>query len=156
MTYIFDTGPISTLFRNFYKSVFPTLWGNFDALVDGGSILSVKEASKELEGQSPAGVQAWVKDNSHIFHPPTAEEAAFIAQIYAIPHFLQNISAQQLLKGGYAADPYIIAKAKIEGKTVVTTELYKPNSAKIPNICQHFGVNCMTLQNFMEAEGWKF
>jgi len=38
----------------------------------------------------------------------------------------------------------------------VTMELLRPNAAKIPNICQHFGVACMTLEQFMEAEGWKF
>jgi hypothetical protein len=35
-------------------------------------------------------------------------------------------------------------------------ELLKPHAAKIPNICQHFTVPCMTLEEFMEAEGWRF
>jgi hypothetical protein len=35
-------------------------------------------------------------------------------------------------------------------------ELLKPNAAKIPNICKHFKIPCMTLEEFMEAEGWQF
>lgn len=35
-------------------------------------------------------------------------------------------------------------------------ELLKPNAAKIPNICDHFKIPCMTLEQFMEAEGWVF
>ena len=44
----------------------------------------------------------------------------------------------------------------VEGRTVVTMESLKPNAARIPNICEHFGVRCMDLEEFMEAEGWKF
>jgi hypothetical protein len=35
-------------------------------------------------------------------------------------------------------------------------ELGKLNAAKIPNICQHSGVPCMSLEEFMEAKGWEF
>jgi hypothetical protein len=35
-------------------------------------------------------------------------------------------------------------------------EKLKPNAAKIPNICKHFGVPCMTLEEFMGAEDWQF
>jgi len=28
-------------------------------------------------------------------------------------------------------------------------EQFKPNGAKIPNICQHFGVSCLDLRGFM-------
>src|SRR5467141_2643406 len=29
-------------------------------------------------------------------------------------------------------------------------------ASKIPNICKHFNVPCMTLEEFMAAEGWQF
>lgn len=70
--------------------------------------------------------------------------------------FQQNIEQQKLLKGGNNADPFVIAKAAVEERTVVTMELFKPNAVKIPNICRHFKVPCLTLQEFMEAEGWEF
>jgi hypothetical protein len=70
--------------------------------------------------------------------------------------FSANIEQQKLLKGGRNADPFVIAKAATDGKTVVTMELLKANAAKIPNICKHFQIPCMTLEQFMEAEGWEF
>jgi Domain of unknown function (DUF4411) len=73
-----------------------------------------------------------------------------------ITHFQQNIEQQKLLKGGRNADPFVIAKAATDGKTVVTMELLKPNAAKIPNICKHFNIPCLTLEQFMETEGWQF
>ena len=51
------------------------------------------------------GFAKWVKNNPIVFPMPTAEEAAFVAQIYSVPHFQQNIEQQKLLKGGRNADP---------------------------------------------------
>jgi hypothetical protein len=79
-----------------------------------------------------------------------------VARIYAVKHFQQNIAQQKLLKGGRNADPFIIARGAVEGRTVVTMEVFKANSAKIPNICRHLGVKCLTLEEFMEAERWEF
>lgn len=155
MSFVFDTGPFSSLHRNFYRSVFTSLWENFDALIADGSIVSVRECLRELE-DAPEATRQWASDNSDIFHAPTGGEGAFIIRIYAVPHFQQNIEQQKLLKGGRLADPFVIAKAAVEGKTVVTTEKWKPNAVKIPNICRHFAVPCMDLQEFMEAQGWRF
>src|SRR4051812_48253970 len=118
MTYVFDNGPLSALFRNFYPSVFPTLWEKFDRLVADGGISSVREVSKEIEDSSLDTLRAWAKDNSHVFAVPTPAETAFITRIYAVSHFQQNIEAQKLLKGGRVADPFVIAKAQVEHKTV--------------------------------------
>ncbi len=98
----------------------------------------------------------WAANNRQLFAVPTAEEGAFVARIYAVAHFQQNIEQQKILKGGRNADPFVIAKAAIEGHTVNTMELLKPNAAKIPNICGHFDISCLSLEQFMEAEGWQF
>jgi hypothetical protein len=87
---------------------------------------------------------------------PTAAEAAFVGRIYAVPHFQQNIERQKLLQGGKIADAFVIARAAVEGRTVVTMEALKPHAVRIPNICDHFKVPCMSLEDFMEAEGWEF
>jgi hypothetical protein len=155
MSFVFDTGPFSSLHRNFYRTVFTSLWDMFDLLIENGSIVSVRECLRELE-DGPEASRQWAAQNAAIFHAPTAGEAAFIARIYAVPHFQQNIEQQKLLKGGKLADPFVIAKAAVERKTVVTTEKLKPNAVKIPNICRHFGVPCLDLQEFMEAQGWRF
>jgi hypothetical protein len=85
-----------------------------------------------------------------------AAEGAFVARIYRVSHFQQNIELQKLLKGGKNADPFVIARAAVENRTVVTMEVFKPNGVKIPNICRHFGVKCLLLEDFMEEEGWTF
>lgn len=154
--YVFDTGPLSALFRNYYPARFPTLWDRFAELVAAGQLVSTREVFREVQDAPLEQLRQWAQDNQALFTVPSAVEAGFVGSIYAIAHFQQNIEQQKLLKGGRNADPFVIAKAAIDGGSVVTMELLKPNSAKIPNICQHFSVPCLTLEAFMEAEGWTF
>jgi Domain of unknown function (DUF4411) len=154
--YVFDNSPLSVLFKNYYRKRFPTLWEHFGQLVNDGRLLSTREVKREIDISSVADLRDWADANPNIFTTPTAAEGAAVAQIYAVPHFQQNIERQKLLKGGLLADPFVIAKGMTDGLTVVTMELLKPHAAKIPNICVHFNVPCMTLEEFMEAEGWEF
>lgn len=156
MTYVFDTSPFSTLFRNFYRRRFPTLWQHFDELIDEGRIVSTREVSREIANGPVESLRDWANDHGEVFTIPNADEGAFVGRIYGVPHFQQNIERQKLLKGGEVADPFVIAKAAVIEGTVVTLEQLRDNAVKIPNICDHFGIECMSLEDFMEAEGWEF
>ena len=153
--YVFDTSPLSSLFKNFYRSRFPTLWARFDVLIAEGRITSSREVQRELEQYAQAD-STWMRDNRSIFTTPTKEEAEFILRIYQVRHFQHNIELKKLYKGGFNADPFVIAKAAVNQGTVVTLEKAQPKAAKIPNICTHFGVQCIDLEQFMEKEGWQF
>jgi hypothetical protein len=154
--YVFDNSPLSTLFRNYYRNRFPSLWRNFDALVDEGALVSTREVFREIIDGPITELRDWAEDHQNLFATPTAAEGTFVAKIYAVSHFQQNLEQQKLLKGGLNADPFVIARAAVEKRRVVTMEKLKPHAAKIPNICQHFGIGCMTLEEFMEAENWQF
>ena len=156
MIYIFDTSPLLALFNNYYRRLFPSLWVKFDALVDNGQITSTREVLNEINDGPEDAAWEWASAHPEVFTTPTAEEGAFVARIFAIPHFQQTIERSKLLKGGHHADAFVIAKAFVVQGTAVTMEGLKPNAAKIPNICQHFRIPCMSLEEFMEAEGWQF
>lgn len=156
MSYVFDTSSFSAFFGSYYRKPFRSLWERFDALVADGSIVSTREVWRELEDRPLPALVEWEKSNGHVFPTPTAAEGAFIARIYSVRHFQLNIEQRKLLKGGKHADSFVVAKAAIEGRAVVTEESIKPNAVRIPNICQHFGVPCFSLEGFMEAEGWEF
>jgi len=154
--YVFDTSPLLVLFRSYYRKRFPTLWAQFDALVASGGILSTREVLRELEDGPVDAAREWATTNPSVFAAPTGAEGAFVAQIYAVPHFQANIEQQKILKGGRNADPFVIARADATNSAVVTLEQLKPNAAKIPNICEQFGVECLSLEEFMEREEWVF
>ena len=144
------------LFKNYYRDRFPSLWTRFDQIVSDERLLSTREVLKEIEDSRIRALRDWAKDHKTIFTTPTAEEGHFVARIYKVQHFQHNIERKKLLNGGKVADPFVVAKAAVMNGTVVTTEEHRPHAARIPNICEHFEVPCVSLEIFMELEDWKF
>jgi hypothetical protein len=156
MSYVFDTSPFSTLFKNYYRRTFRSLWERFEELVESGEIVSTREVLRELEDGPVESAAQWASQHPTLFAAPTADKGAFVRRIYRVPHFQQNIEQRKVLRGGRCADPFVIARAAVDDRAVVTVEEYKPNAVKIPNICRHFDIECLSLEQFMEAEGWEF
>ncbi|WP_181408239.1 PIN domain-containing protein [Pararhizobium mangrovi] len=156
MSYVFDNNAFSLLFHSFYPRRFPSLWRQFDLLVEDGLITSTREVRRELLDDRSASLRQWAHDNAEIFPSPDGDEGAFVGEIFSVPHFRQLLSRRSILKGGRNADPFVVARAQSLNATVVTLEGEPPNGAKIPNVCRHFGVACGSLEDFMEAEDWVF
>lgn len=156
MIYVFDTSSLSRL-KHFYPAVFKTIWTGLDNLVQSGSLISTREVLNEIErGEADPHVNQWLKARKEIFTTPTADEMRFVASIFQVAHFRSLIGEKQRLAGTPVADPFVIACAKIRQGTVVTEERLKPNAAKIPNVCDHFGVPYLNLEQFMQEQGWSF
>jgi uncharacterized protein DUF4411 len=155
MIYIFDTSPFITIFTYYFRKRFPSLWEKFDALIEDGRIISTCENFREIEPINEDLFQ-WARNNDNIFLEPNRDEALFIRDIYKVKHFQQNIEQKKLWQGGNNADSFVIAKAYVIEGTVVTGEIFKPNAVKVPNICKHFNISCLDLEQFMEKENWIF
>jgi len=156
MKYVFDSDSLINLFRHYYKERFPTLWGKFNTLVSEGELTSVREVFNEI-GSSKDPLGTWAKEQKTIFFlESTVEELKFVSEIFQVQHFQAMIRKQERLKGKPVADPFVIARAKISGACVVTQEKKTENAAKIPNVCDHFGIPCINLEGFMEKENWTF
>ena len=155
MRYVFDSGPLIWMFKYYYPERFPSLWKKFDRLVEDKQIISVKEVSRELDGQEDL-LSQWVKSNKSFFQLPVANEFQIVTDIFQIPHFQTLIRKQERLLGKPVADPFVIAKAQSIGGCVITTEKYKENAAQIPNVCERFNIPWMDLERFMKEEDWTF
>ena len=156
MIYVFDTNSFIVL-GHYFPERFPSFWKKLDDLVLEGRVISVREVLNELSGKGnkPHMIE-WINAHKAIFLPPGEEESIFVGQIFSISHFQNLINEKQRLKGTPVADPFVIASAKVRQGCVVTEEDRKPNAAKIPNVCEHFGVDYTNLEGFMEREGWTF
>jgi len=156
LIHIFDTSSFRVL-EHYYPGRFPSLWKLLDEAAEAGGLVSVREVYKELEFLAREDwFRTWVREHRKIFLPPTAEEAEFLRQIFAVKHFQTLVGEKQRLKGQPVADPFVIAAARVRQACVVTEEAMKPNAAKIPNVCQHFGVRCTDVEGFMTECGWQF
>ena len=155
--YVFDSGPLIDLFRHYYRERFPSLWQQFDKMVEDGRITSTREVSNELEGHEDR-LANWCKENRRkVFVTPTAAELEVVGDIFRVNHFQAMIRRKERLEGKPVADPFVIARAKcLENGCAVTNEKHTPHAAKIPNVCEHFEVDWTDLEGFMERERWRF
>lgn len=155
--YIVDTNSFNVL-ENYYPARFPSLWQNVDLLVREKRLLSVREVFNELDGtlSEEHFMQQWIKSNAGIFRSVSGDEGQFVADIFSVNHFRTLIGQKQRLRGIPVADPFVIAAARACGGCVVTEERMKPNAAKIPNVCQHFGVDWTNIEGLLEREDWSF
>lgn len=87
----------------------------------------------------------WAKDHAALFLPESAQQTqtAFgeVAQYLAAQASPMKAGALEEFLGG--ADPWLIAKARVTGASVVTQERLNLQNRKkflIPNVCQHFDV----------------
>jgi hypothetical protein len=155
--YVFDNGSLRRLCENYYPARFPSLWERFDKLVSTGKVVSVREVYKEIERWNPSRkLVQWAEDHKDLFASSSPEELEFVSQVFRVEHFQMLIKRESILQGTPVADPFVIAKAKIQGGIVVTEESFKENAARIPNVCQYFQIPCIDLEGFMEKEGWQF
>ena len=156
--YVLDSSALMHLFDYYYESRFPTLWELFNQGVDCGQFTSVREVRNEIDGHynKERKINLWARDNSKIFTTPSENEMLLVQDIFKIEHFQAIISRRNLLAGKPVADPFVVAKAKFINGVVVTIEANRPNGAKIPNICECFNTKCLSLEEFMEAEKWRF
>ena len=152
--YVFDTSSFIKIF-SIPRTVFPSMWAEFDTLVEVGKIISVREVLNELRERDDL-ITEWGKKRVELFQIPSAEEALLLTEIFKVSQYRQSLERKKLLRGGPFADPFVIAKAKVQNGIVVTEEKLKKNAVKIPNICKHFGISFVNLQGFMEREGWHY
>jgi Domain of unknown function (DUF4411) len=155
--YVFDTNSLSVILKHYYPERFPSLWIKFNEMLADGDVVLVRESYNEIMKLNANDRPArWAKENRGLFSTPTIEELKFVSKIFAVPHFQQLVEKKKILSGRPAADPFVIARAQIEGATVVTEEAYKENASKIPNVCRHFDIRCINLEDFMQKENWQF
>jgi len=154
MLHVLDTSSLIVL-QHYFPKQFPSFWRNFDTAIAEGEVVSVREVLKEFSSDKP-WLMAWAKQQSAMFLTPGSAETAFVAKIFRVPHFQNLVTERQRLRGQPVADPFIIACASVRNGCVVTEESPRPNSAKIPNVCAHFGVECTNMEGFLAARGWMF
>jgi len=155
--YVFDSSPLIILFRHYYPDRFPTLWENFDSLKEDNKIISVREVFNEINiyGESDR-LTDWSKKNREFFEQPTIQELLIVTEVFKNNHFQALIRKKECLQGKPVADPFVVAKAKVLNRTVVTNERFKDNAAGLPNVCEKFEIPCINLEEFMKREDWIF
>lgn len=156
MSYYLDTSVFRT-FEYYFPGTFPSFWRELERAVDDGQIVSVEHVREEVShGACASHMADWIGKHGNIFLSPSGDELDMVSQIFRVPRFKALVSKKAILLGKDVADPFLIAAAGKTNGCVVTRERYKPNAVKIPNVCEHFQVDCIDEQELMARLGWQF
>ena len=153
MSYCFDTSSFVNPWAKWYPyDTFPSIWQNLDRLIESESIIASEEVFRETEKQAD-DLHDWLKKRQQIFVPVNEDiQTATIEILTKFPN-LVNYNKQRS-----QADPFVIATAIVYRKTPVTEETPSQSITKprIPNVCQHFGLEYINFLELMKREKWRF
>lgn len=171
--YVIDSAPLIYLYREKCPpDIFPSLWGNeyLSGLIKQGILVAPREVFNELDSyedkKSESGkdkLWEWARINKSMFVDPDDDQNNYIPLVREIANAIIPGFGLKLVdesKETPEADPFVIALAKLRGWVVINKERYinpdpkgRPN---IPNVCAHYGVECIELNEFFRKQGWKF
>lgn len=146
----FDTSSLIELKDNYPEDIFPTIWKLLDSSMAKRSILVSEEVIVELSSGTDGLDKRLKQSSSGIIKTDKAIETEVKAIAVSHPT-LVDLKRQKSV-----GDPYVIAVAKVHKCGVVTQESSKPNKVKIPHVCQHYGIVCCKLLEFMRTQNWRF
>ena len=164
MEYCLDTSVYIQAYRTYYAfDLAPRFWNALENLAQIQVIISPIAVYEELKkGNDELYIWAKSQENTLFIKPDDMVSDAlhtiadFSNENYEDAHWIRDF-----LSG---ADPWVIAQAKAYNLIVVTMEGNKSaeeinNSTKrflgrikIPNMCGHFGVKCITTYDLLRAQ----
>ena len=128
---------------------FPAFWAQMDKALNEGLALVPEAVIDELDKKSKDAA-AWLKDRKDAIVTYTPE-----IQLEAKAILADHPKLVMVKKVGFAADPFVIATAKVYGLTVVSEEgRGSPAKPHIPDVCQLRNVDCMRLLGVIRAQAW--
>ena len=146
--YAIDTCSLVNAAKNYSlkKSTFSPVWERINDLISEGLLISTTEVKEEIKDDD---LLEWSKRNDQMFHPLTEEVQIKATDILrGFPTMIKMKST-----GNSNADPFLIATAMLEDAIIVTDERLGDEATgdyHIPNVCRRYGVECITLNDFLD------
>ena len=151
MIYCIDTSSLIHAWKEAYPPKhFPPVWECLDGLIGSGNLISSEEVFEELKKRDDALLE-WAKVRKQIFLPLDEEIQSVGIEILKTYKRLTDTRA-----GKYAADPWVIATAKVKDCKVITNE--HPTGSypkvKIPDVCNRMSIVCVNFLELIQEQGW--
>lgn len=151
--YCVDTSSMVRAWHEAYAiDVFPTFWDNIEELIDDGRFIAPDEVFRETKRRDD-DLHKWFKKRKECFVAIDDDLQDAVSGVMAEFQFLVKNRP-----GKNAADPWVIALAMVNEATVVTEESYDNSKKypKIPQVCQHYGIDYINVLELARKEGWRF
>lgn len=148
-----DTNILVDLQRLYPRDIFPSTWQALERLVDAGRLCICPDVLEELN-RGGDDLHKWAKNYSGFVCNLTEQDVRMVQQLAkAFPGWVQG--------DRNAADPWLVAHAHTEQRTIVSNE--KPAGAgvmnhnqKVPNVAATVGVETLNFFALARSESWTF
>lgn len=147
--YCVDTCALIDLSRWHPRDVFPSLWSDLEKLISTRCLIAPDEVLRELRPKDDA-LCNWAKSNKRMFVSLTKGQVEIAREI--VHSFPKLIDQDKTIAD---ADPFVIALARTDGCSVVTSE-QPGNGPKIPDVCDHYKIECLSLVELFRQENWEY
>ena len=159
--YLLDTNIYINFYERYYRvKYFPSFWAKLPAILN--KYVVIPQIVVDENYQDPK-FRKWLDKNylkEIINHKNYATQWAQILQYIDDCEYYKEeaLSADRGWANEKIADPWLIAIAKEENLTIVTSEIRNPNlqnpngnkAAKIPDVCDDLEVGCIDMNDFFE------
>ncbi len=132
--------------------MFPGLWARLETLIRNGDLKASEEVVRELEKRDDE-VLAWAESQDGLVAAMTDEVQDVVSEV--LTRFPKLVDTR---KSRSAADPFVIALAKVASCTVVSGEGPSGSATRphIPDVCKAFQIPCIRVVDLIRVEGWTF
>jgi len=149
--YCIDTSALIDLKKEYPQDIFPSVWKDLENLISNGLLIAPRQVLEELK-KIEDELLKWVRKRKGMFRELNINQIKDVKDI--LNRFPKLVDAD---KPGPHADPFVIALALTESCTVITSEHSgTPDKPKIPDVCAHYGVKCLSLLEFFREQGWEY
>jgi len=149
--YCIDTSSLIEASTRYYpSSSFPSLWVRLETLINDGRLCAPEEVQGEIAKQDDY-LKEWGRAHHGLFVPLDQDQMGEASRIVATFERLVDT-----VRNRSAGDPWVIALAKLKGYTIVTQERKAPSKIKIPDVCEHYGLDYISLIELIRREKWTF
>lgn len=134
--------------------VFKPQWEFLERAMKDGRIVAARRVETELEKWQKriSTMKAWLHDHKYLFCDIESD-----AQLVGAKELVNAYPAYGT-SDNYLGDLEVMALAKARDLTVITLEQkaqqHSKKRPKIPNVCEEFSVECVTLAGFLRQEGF--
>lgn len=146
MKFLLDSNIFMQAKNDYYRfDVCPGFWRWIERANAQGQIFSIQEVKRELNKED--NLKRWSKLNGQVFQ--TCDSQTLRSLELVVEWVQSHERYEQAMKSHFLskADPFLVAHAHAHGFKVVTWERNEPSAkaVKIPVVCHHLGVECISL-----------
>ena len=159
--YLLDTNFFIQACRYYPQDIFPSFWDRLQQVIEDGTIV-IHETVLEEIFKNEDELTKWIKSTPK-FKKVKINELIFskylgMCEWARDPRQNYSQSAISEFEDNHRADAWICAECAVSGHILVTNEKYSNTRAKvkIPNVCQAFNIEYMSVFDFMRRQEFKF